>query len=313
MPTPRISCEVSNFNLRDYPKLINQCRELNVSWADLIHASIMVGKSAYAEVVRYGLSSKFEMLFKIAMLKANLIEENGGYVKSKLYLSLDPTEKAAISYYLGMTMSYVVANKLLGIKRLVHLDNMRKAKRICFSGPMRPDLIGEDNTDEWVVVEAKGRTNTYSQTAQNKAKQQSLSITSINGKKPKVHTACQTYFGKNMKIKFEDPEPEYEGLEIDINRERFLDEYYEPFTRVEDLKEVNYSEGEFFEISLEQTGVTVGIYRNMYEALSSKGNLAISKPLEYDKNYQLRVSNTPNFTLFSDGVFVLLDDKYWNN
>ena len=77
------------------------------------------------------------------------------------FTSLDPSEKASISYRVGMGIAHVLAKELLGAVEVGHLDAARRAGLVNFASDRKqPDLVGLDRSaSDVLVIEAKGRSN----------------------------------------------------------------------------------------------------------------------------------------------------------
>jgi hypothetical protein len=94
------------------------------------------------------------------MICANVLTQWGGYVaRSDAFKDLDPLEKAAVTYFLGLAVAKLLAARLLSVPWLVHLDRVVHTLGIRLSGRSRPDLIGYGHSRGWIVVEAKGRSS----------------------------------------------------------------------------------------------------------------------------------------------------------
>ena len=106
----------------------------------------------------YGKFSLDEARFRHHLIYANLMEQSGCIHKSNLYESLDPTEKGAISYFIGMSVLKLVIEALLGIPWLVHFSKLKVMHNIIINGKSTPDLLGLNNQGQWIICEAKGRT-----------------------------------------------------------------------------------------------------------------------------------------------------------
>ena len=202
---------------------------LSATWADLALAAITVGKPGQKYLSMYGAQSLFEIIYKTFMIKAHLIHGPGGILtRSSLYDSLDPSEKGAVSYFIGLTSAKLLSEKLLRVPWLMHLDVYRhRLKPYSYLRGHRPDLVGELPNRRWIVIEAKGRTNSYSGTLVRKAKLQARSLTRIQGTRPALTLASIAHFGQgHLSIYWEDPSPPPGDSSLEISRKEFLDEYY---------------------------------------------------------------------------------------
>jgi hypothetical protein len=102
-----------------------------------------------------------ELCWRAALAGASLEEDpaSGRWARAAAYQRLDPSEKRALSYFLGMTQAKITCERLLRAPHLIHLD----AYLTMIGQPTqvsRPDLIGFNlpSMDCTIAVEAKGRT-----------------------------------------------------------------------------------------------------------------------------------------------------------
>lgn len=123
----------------------------------------------------------FEMIFRTALLYANLMQgPHYRLSRSEPYDVLDPSEKGAVSYFLGLTFAKLFAEKYLNVSWLMHLDVYRDALRPRnVHGGSKPDLVGFDTNGDWYVIEAKGRTGGHDSEAMRRAKEQVSNLSTI--------------------------------------------------------------------------------------------------------------------------------------
>jgi hypothetical protein len=217
-------------------------KALKVSWSDIMWASISVGKTGLEDLLAHGSYSLDEMRFRIFLVRANLWERDDLILRSPAYDSLDPSEKGAISYFLGMAMGKLAAWKLLGTPWMVHLAKLTDVSASGLAGRSRPDLAGEDTSGRWVICEAKGRSGPYDRDALKKAKNQVRQIRSINGLTPHIRMAMETYFDDGMRLRLIDPDdPTPESVDLKIKKIDFRTTYYRPFPTSGEAEEVEFN------------------------------------------------------------------------
>lgn len=216
--------------------LTDGSHECICSWADVVWAAITVGKRELYDVDRHGQFSLFEIVARTATLFASLKENDDGYlIRSDVYDGLDPTEKGATSYLLGLVMAKLMSQIYLGVPWLMHLDVYRDRVEARLSGRSRPDLIGQNVANEWVVVEAKGRTGPRDAGALAQAKNQAGEIVSIGGDHPILRVGLMAHFTKGwLEVDWEDPEREesQEEVRVDLRGSELKEGYYRPFERL---------------------------------------------------------------------------------
>lgn len=187
---------------------------LQVTWDDILWSAITVGRPPTYHVFQHENPSIYEAIFRISLVRMAL--EQRGVRRQRLWMTdafkhLDPTEKGAVNYFLGMTFCKLFSSKMLGTPWLLHLDifkNQLNAQTL--KGRSRPDFIGlQNDTQEWHAFESKGRSSAMSAEDKKKAKAQANRLVSVDGQSCSLHIASATYF-KNNKLHFywRDPEPE---------------------------------------------------------------------------------------------------------
>jgi hypothetical protein len=148
---------------------------LPCTWLDLLWASIVVGKRNLEAVVAFGPHSEAEVQLRIGVIDAYLRAQppttSHGHahplgrmlvVPSPLYDDADPSEKAAASYRVGMTVAQLVAWQRFGIPFLEHVSHAARPGSSLpgWFPPAQnwPDLVAHrDGPGDWWLVEAKGK------------------------------------------------------------------------------------------------------------------------------------------------------------
>jgi hypothetical protein len=184
---------------------------LSVTWEDILWSAISVGRPSVHSIFKHGDVSEFEAIFRLSLVRMALEQRSS---KSKrlrrtdAFKELDPSERGAINYFLGLTMAKLVADKQLGAPYLLHLDVFGKQLKAVLKQRSRPDLVGQTSSGDWIALESKGRSSAPNNSSKNKAKQQAQRITTIQGHVPKYTVASFSFFdGDALKIYWEDPKP----------------------------------------------------------------------------------------------------------
>ena len=209
---------------------------VDVSWSELLWAAISVGRAELQHIFQYGRYSAFEIVYRSALVYANLCEMPTGHVRrSEAYDGLDPSEKSAISYFMGLTLVKLFADRLLQVPYLMHLDVYRaQLQAVMQPGRSRPDLVGRNFAGDWIVVESKGRTNEYDDNAMDKVKQQTQLVVTIGGAAPVLRVAGQGHFEDGvLECSLVDPKAKQrkrsKRLELPLSERDIVQEYYRPF------------------------------------------------------------------------------------
>ena len=77
--------------------------ELKADWSDLLWSALTVGRPNTAYVLGHGDASYHEALFRLSLVRMALEERPfcAGLYRTEAFRALDPTEKGAVSYFLG--------------------------------------------------------------------------------------------------------------------------------------------------------------------------------------------------------------------
>jgi hypothetical protein len=208
--------------------------DIDISWAELVWAAISVGRGSLAHIVQHGTYSLFEMIYRISMIYANLLEDSDGFFgRSSAYKGLDPSEKGAISYFMGLILTKAFVATSLNVPWLMHVDVYRQQFAVALNpAGGRPDLFGSDVAGNWVVAESKGRTNGHDDIALTKAKTQASQVISISGVVPSLSIGLVASFTNGRLTLVADDPPTTsgdKGTEWTVDRNQFRETYYRPF------------------------------------------------------------------------------------
>ena len=311
------------------------------TWPELVHAAITVGRRGWRDVLKHGRYSAFEMYYRVAMLLANLKQSQGQLRKSDAYRHLDPSEKAAASYFIGLTLAKLMARKLLGIDWLMHLDVYHDLLQPGLLESGRPDLVGLDARRQWHVIEAKGRSNGLDGSVVRKAKEQTLKLRTIRGREPILRVASVAHFSReSLSLRLEDPVgQDIDAVDWDFTENQFLRDYYDPFAALID-QNGSFGTGEsntnaqsetvdgidFLVADLPDVDLAIGLERTIYEFHRSADDVAdaIHQALRFASTIGSRTlerSDVPPTThgdsdtdfVGSDGIFVRVGRMWFDN
>ena len=226
----RIAYETEAFPPRT---VANGSADLPVTWDEILWAAVTVGRPNRQYVFRHGAASMYEAVFRWSLVRMAL--EQSGPRASRLRRTtaartLDPTEKGAVNYFLGMVFCKLFAAKLLNTPWLLHLDVFRPALNSVLTGRSRPDLVGRElRSARWHAFECKGRISPPDASPKNNAKAQAQRLVSVKGKTCTLHVGAVTYLrGDTLHFYWRDPPPENgRGIDVLLNSDAWR-YYYEP-------------------------------------------------------------------------------------
>jgi hypothetical protein len=232
--TPLVYAPQITYSSRDFPKgLVSQYGNLTTSWAELLWAAITIGRPNTAFVFQHGDASLHEAVFRLSLIRMALEQRpySRYFQRTDAFRALDPTEKGAVSYFLGMAVCKLFASHLLKTPWLLHLDVFRdQLNPATLGGRSRPDLVGEDRTGAWHAFETKGRSTQPSSEDKKKAKAQAQRLVSVDGTACTLHIGSFAFFRQDdLEFYWRDPEPEepekLEPIEINVRPEDW-ESYY---------------------------------------------------------------------------------------
>ncbi len=242
--------------------------DVAISWPDMIWAAVTVGRRTWADVMAHSVYSYFEAIYRICILRANLRTQAGGFfARSSAYNNLDPSEKGAVSYFIGLTLGKFLCEQVLDAPWMMHLDvyRTRLFPSIIHPGG-KPDLVGEDLQRRWIVCEAKGRTGRFDLEGLRRAKEQTTYISRIAGQVPFLRVAMLSYFSKRrLSAYFVDPdEVSQRPSRLMISHSRLIRDYYEPIVSIVKGARLRSQTNELV-THLREVDVLIGINKNIHD------------------------------------------------
>lgn len=280
---------------------------------DLAHALFVTGR-APGDRWSHGAASAWEWLHRTSVIPAYVrCNDSGRLVRSRLTAELDRSEKAVFSYALGQAVTAIYCEQMLSVTHLMHVDRYAARFSLQFgSTRTRADLFGRTSgrePDGWVVAEAKGRWNGMERALPPKLLAQKRSIKSIQGEVPTVVLGCVASFPPNdpvMRVDAVDPvENEPTAINLEVDSDRFLLAYYEPFLATLDLTSDRAFDGGEAVASFSPFGLEIGLRGDVHERVRAAADGEV-EGLAEDIWAILNNVGAPGLT-FPDGSIVRTD------
>lgn len=288
--------------------------QITITWTDLVWAAITAGKPGASYLLAHGWHSLADLVVRTHTVYANLYQRGHSCERSTLYNSLDPSEKSATSYFLGMTMAKLFAARLFDTPWLFHVSlASTNGEIIKFKQGTKsqPDLIGLTTNGDWIVIEAKGRTNGVDLVALGKAKHQTRMIRQINGAAPQLRIALQAYFDTSLSVRLDDPDDnEPEALDVNIDLDSAFFRYYALASAVTsqpvDVREIR---GRKYATRFDlDSGITIGLETTVLERISEGNFQEVRAGLR--KFDAIGTQLTNDSSIYPDGLFIALDGRW---
>jgi hypothetical protein len=207
---------------------------LVTSWDELLWSALTVGRPNRQFVFRHGTPFVYEALFRLSLVRMALEQttpRSRRLRRTQAFRTLDPTEKGAVNYFLGLAVAKLFSTKLLNAPWLLHLDVFRPVLNVPLAGRSRPDLVGQTSTGQWLALECKGRMSAPDNSTKQKAKDQALRVTAIGGIAPSFNIGAITYFTNDtLRFFWRDPEldPKIKNPITPAFEPEMWREYYSP-------------------------------------------------------------------------------------
>lgn len=214
---------------------------LSVTWDELLWAAITVGRPGWHFVLQHGQSSLFEALFRASALRLAIEQVAPGSKRLRRTAAakrLDPSEKGAINYFLGLTLCKLFAERKLGAPWMLHLDVFRdRLNPRVLAGRSRPDLVGMTTGGQWVALESKGRVSPPATDAKDKAKEQAERLVAVNGTPVAYRIGAIAYFkDESLRFFWRDPQPDGKeprnAIKLQVSEEVLWRAYYLPILKL---------------------------------------------------------------------------------
>jgi hypothetical protein len=307
--------------------------DIHLSLPRLLHAAITVGHDhGWRQVVGAEIGGQMELLWKKTAFLTTVHEANiarwGQNVSSLLpterFGKMDPSERRALTYHLGMTMAAAWTRHQLKVPWLLHLDVYRdQLDPTLQPGDSRPDLVGRHADGRWVVLECKGGSTGPTRKAQTKAKRQAQRIIGIGGVPPSLALATFAFFATDKRASRPKPkvvtmwifDPPSEGrTDNSISLSKLTDNeffrlYYQPWQFLFEKSFMLDHQGPFVWRHLRDLDLSIGILTDLKKALDGS-EFAIAPRIVQEAEEQFNLaSEYPDW--IGDGI-VLKPGGLWS-
>lgn len=228
---PTLSVEASGFSSTPYTGL-NRTHSIKVSKRSCMKFAASIGLPIFSVASRTAGHAVTLATYKKLAIKCAIDFTGGSLTRPSAYTKMEQSEKANISYWIGMVFSALIADELLGISQLIHVGTLKKKRLIRVDPTSRSlaDLVGQDSSGNWHVIEAKARQATPSNDDRVKWKTQATTIYTIDKQKPKTQSYALARIGSTYSAELVDPPTSDEQLpvSIDLEENAMINGYYGP-------------------------------------------------------------------------------------
>jgi hypothetical protein len=212
--------------------------DANVSRSDIVRAIVTLAsqrKSVLSQIRSTGM--KWFVLQKIAdyaQVYKHCQVNAGRLAIHPQFFRLPPSDKRETSRRLGEAFAKLYAERVLEVPRLAVLESLRgdSSASVSYASalggqPKEPDMIGQNLKGDWHVVEAKGRSGTFSrESVFTHGKTQAKNLLTINGDPPVARTVVLTALAPDrIHSHLRDP-TERGDATVRVEQERFDGFYY---------------------------------------------------------------------------------------
>lgn len=303
-------------NYKGHFRHINNAKKwLTISKLDIARGLLSVGKTHWAQYLINPRKTLVDFIYYWASLEM-VITDKPKLTLSEGFINLDMSDKVLKSYQIGMGISKIIAERILNVPYLQHVDQLVKEGIIKLNkgSNERGDMIGFDVHGNWHVIEAKGRSSRPDNKVKAKAKSQAEKIIKISRKKPTTKSYCITYINQNFsEILLNDPDEfSNDRVELEIDSGSFIKFYYDKilsslYARNEDFKILFINQGlEFllFQISKSQNELYIGVEKNLLLNLKSGKKEGLLEIVLSGLHSRFGVVENSSFSIGNDGILL---------
>lgn len=310
MPSPQFTAPYRTWG---FPaELIDKDGFLTFTTDDLAHALYVTGR-APGDQWAHGTASVWEWIHRTSLIPAYIrLTPGGRLTRSQLALELDRSEKVGVSYALGQALTSIFCEEMFSTRFLMHVDRYATRFNVTFSATRkRADLFGQDLGGEWIIAEAKGRSNSMESELEHTLIAQKRSIALVAGSPPSLALGCVASFPpkvRTLEIDAFDPDKdEIEAVDLDVNVDRYFLAYYEPFVAAIDFGDVEETADEDSQMifsRLPSAGLRLGLLRSIADRVRAASRGDVSGLAE---SIKLLLEQATPFAGFPDGTVVETD------
>ena len=251
-----------------------------VSMSRLAWAAATIGGNPFAPRLR-GRERALEMQWREAMIRASVPAGPRYFYKSRSYRRLAPTEKGAVSFFLGQAQAKLFAHDFFHVGTFVAYDHYLEYLKVPRAGT-RPDFLGFRGTHTTIAVEAKGTSGGYKDTVLAAAKVQAQSIPGILGRPLPAAYAHLAYFGGNEWCAYlEDPPQRQNAPRPSVDPGILTLAYYDPIvavTRTRQAEQVWIDGVRYLRTSLEDVDIHLLVRSDIAELVSPDEEIVAADP-----------------------------------
>ncbi len=264
----------------DFPPGVPAAGQLPCSWSGLLRSAIsLAGSTVGSGRIRSSWlpGTALEFAWRAALVGANLRQHRRHMrplLQTAQYRRLDPSEKGAVSFFLGQVSAKHFAEHILHAPVFARVDEAMQAAGLPLTG-RRPDFYGWGPTVGVFAIEAKGRSGLWSNPTMQKAKQQAQDLPPVLGGGAHSAVAHMAYFERReWKAWLLDP-PLRRRQGNGPSLEAVLIAYYQPFARLLDERaagNVAGHDGAVYDMAeLPEVDLRIGLRRDLREAFVLPG------------------------------------------
>lgn len=303
-------------------------------WVDLIWGAVTVGRHGLEDVLHFGTASGFDIFWRAAVVRSSLAiggpgKNSNRFVPNPAFVAMDASEKAVVTYVLGMSLAKLTAEERCQVPWLMHLGVYAGTSPYPMSlhavyepGRSRPDLVGRTLDGRWAVFEAKGRTATPTEDVLVRAKNQTRQLSTINQSTPSWRLAAVASLGgSHLSLDLVDPtDAAPEAVALELNEDAFVADYYSAFVRLLRDGSVGFlPNGKRYRATqLSSLDASVGLQADVFDAIAESETLdglskTIAELLGHSTPRARSIEARPEPTydrVGSDGIIVSLEPSW---
>lgn len=246
---------------------------LDCSWPFLLRSAVSLSASTPGVAGSGGnwpRAEWMEALWRLAIVRANLRGDGGRrpLIKTQSFRNLDPSEKAAVSFFLGQVSAKVFAEALLDCPQFLRVDAQLSVRGARLRGT-RPDFYGLSSRAATIATEVKGCSGMWTRVNVPRAKAQARALPQILGGGAHTSVVHIAYFERDQwKARLVDP-PRSRSAD-GPTKESAYRRYYAPLVRLVeagDPEPLRMGGADYVVANLDPADIKIGLSKNLFAAV----------------------------------------------
>jgi len=201
--------KIRGSDFKDGFATVNRTFSASVSKRRLLKCAVNVGLQVYGGSASMPRNAVALSAYKALAMKCAVTFGGRELGLSREFIAMDASEKANISFWIGMAFAALAADECLGVNRLYHAASLRRSKLLTMAsrrGRSLADFVGQDQQGRWHSIEAKARQDRVSAKVRQAWKKQAVGIARVGRASVATRSYSYTCVDSPYRVYLVDPD-----------------------------------------------------------------------------------------------------------